>query len=365
MASIIGGLLPNGKQQFFDPATGAPAAGGFVYMYAVGTTTAKNTYQDSALATLNANPVPLDGYGMATIWGVGQYRQILQNASSVQIWDQVVGNNSLALNAPDTGTANAYAATLGGVPSLALIQGVPIYLSVANTNTGASTFNLNGLGAVALLNGTGGTLASGAVVAGSIIPVIYNGTAFQIVGAVVVSLGGSVPIGAQFAFAGSSIGAPYYLCYGQAVSRTTYALLFSVIGTAYGIGDGSTTFNLPDKRGRASFGADAMGGTAAGRLTSVSLGGTVSATVGVSGGNENIQYHGHTVTITDPGHLHTAFLPDGASGSYSGGASSAPTTQPTSTAFTGITAAADAYGGGDTQNLPPAQVDNWIIYAGV
>jgi microcystin-dependent protein len=50
-------------------------------------------------------------------------------------------------------------------------------------------------------------------------------------------------------FAGSSAPEGYLLCQGQAVSRTTYASLFAILGTTYGTGDGSTTFNLPDYRG--------------------------------------------------------------------------------------------------------------------
>jgi len=50
-------------------------------------------------------------------------------------------------------------------------------------------------------------------------------------------------------FAGSSAPEGYFLCQGQAVSRTTYANLFAILGTTYGSGDGSTTFNLPDYRG--------------------------------------------------------------------------------------------------------------------
>ena len=56
------------------------------------------------------------------------------------------------------------------------------------------------------------------------------------------------PIGTISPFGGSVIPSGYFLCNGQAVSRTTYADLFAVIGTSFGTGDGSTTFNLPDLR---------------------------------------------------------------------------------------------------------------------
>lgn len=54
------------------------------------------------------------------------------------------------------------------------------------------------------------------------------------------------PIGTIFAFAGNNIPSGYLPCNGSAISRTTYADLFAVIGTTYGSGDGSTTFNLPN-----------------------------------------------------------------------------------------------------------------------
>jgi len=55
-------------------------------------------------------------------------------------------------------------------------------------------------------------------------------------------------------FGGSSVPTGYLACDGSAVSRTTYADLFAVIGTTYGAGDGSTTFNLPDMQGKMSCG---------------------------------------------------------------------------------------------------------------
>jgi len=73
-----------------------------------------------------------------------------------------------------------------------------------------------------------------------------------------------MPTGTVSAFAGSAAPTGYALCDGSAVNRTTQAALFSVIGTTYGIGDGSTTFNLPDLRGRvvAGLGESLLGATA-------------------------------------------------------------------------------------------------------
>jgi microcystin-dependent protein len=68
--------------------------------------------------------------------------------------------------------------------------------------------------------------------------------------------GDTLPLGAMIPFPGGTIPDNYLLCDGSAVSRTTYALLFNVIGTTYGPGDGSTTFNLPDMRSRTLVGVD-------------------------------------------------------------------------------------------------------------
>ena len=63
-----------------------------------------------------------------------------------------------------------------------------------------------------------------------------------------------VPIGAIMPYVGSTAPSGYLMCNGQAVSRTTYSALFSVCGTQYGEGDGSTTFNLPDYTDRVAQG---------------------------------------------------------------------------------------------------------------
>lgn len=63
-----------------------------------------------------------------------------------------------------------------------------------------------------------------------------------------------VPAGTIHQYAGSTAPDGYLLCQGQAISRSTYAKLFSILGTTYGTGDGSTTFNLPDLRGDVQVG---------------------------------------------------------------------------------------------------------------
>lgn len=108
-----------------------------------------------------------------------------------------------------------------------------------------------------------------------------------------------VPAGAMMNFGGSTIPTGWLQCYGQAVSRATYAALFTAIGTVHGAGDGSTTFNLPDARGRVLAGLDNMGGTSANRLTNPgSTGGMDGDILGNAGGQET-----HVLTIGEmPSH---------------------------------------------------------------
>jgi len=89
-----------------------------------------------------------------------------------------------------------------------------------------------------------------------------------------------MPIAAIIDYAGGTAPSGWMFCYGQALSRTAYAALFAAIGTQYGAGDGSTTFNLPDIRGRVTAGRDTMGGTTANRLTAYVNGTLLGATGG-------------------------------------------------------------------------------------
>jgi microcystin-dependent protein len=110
-----------------------------------------------------------------------------------------------------------------------------------------------------------------------------------------------LPAGIIWPYGGTSAPAGFLLCYGQAIDRTTYGDLFTAIGTTYGSGDGSTTFNVPDLRGRVIAGQDDMGGSSANRLTGVS--GSVNGdTLGGVGGAET-----HTLTEAElAAHDHAA-----------------------------------------------------------
>lgn len=111
-------------------------------------------------------------------------------------------------------------------------------------------------------------------------------------------LAGFLPTGALIPFAGSSAPAGFLLCDGSAVSRTTYAPLYAVIGDAHGNGDGSTTFNLPDSRGRFMRFVDAGAGVDPDALTRAAMntGGNTGDSVGTVQGDA-MKYHNHSTGV--------------------------------------------------------------------
>lgn len=99
------------------------------------------------------------------------------------------------------------------------------------------------------------------------------------------------PVGAIYPFGGTDIPISFLLCDGSAVSRTDYEDLFNVIGTAFGTGDGSTTFNLPDLREAVPKGAGLTGYTVGNHVKSGGL--AVGEFL-----DDRIQDHTHELTLS-------------------------------------------------------------------
>jgi len=139
------------------------------------------------------------------------------------------------------------------------------------------------------------------------------------------------PIGAVLTYAGATAPTGFLLCDGSEVSRTTYSSLYSAIGNAWGEGDGSTTFHLPDLRGRTLRGVDNGAGRDPDVLarTASNTGGNVGDNVG-SVQDDVIKDHGHSYSLVASGGTSSAggSTFTGNAGSYSGstGSSSVPHT---------------------------------------
>lgn len=144
----------------------------------------------------------------------------------------------------DSGAADAYILTpIGNAKGItAYANGQRFRFKAANTNTGASMVVVNGLSAKNIKDKDGTDLIAADIIEDELIEIIYD------------SIGGYFKlityglIGEIKSYGGSTAPAGYLLCDASAISRTTYASLFARIGTSFGVGDGSTTFNLPDGR---------------------------------------------------------------------------------------------------------------------
>ena len=147
-----------------------------------------------------------------------------------------------------------------------------------------------------------------------------------------------LPVGAVTAYAGSTAPDGWMLCDGSAIKRADYSKLFSLIGTTYGAGDGTTTFNLPDLRGRVPVGEDG----AAGRLSA-------NDALGQSGGSEPSNMPSHTHTL--------------ARDTWGGGAVGSHNVYALDSRSDFSTFDSTQAAGGGANNMQPYQVVNYIVRA--
>ena len=147
----------------------------------------------------------------------------------------------------------------------------------------------------------------------------------------------------------------WLLCDGRNVSRTTYADLFARLATNFGAGDGSTTFGIPDLRGRVVAGKDNMGGGSADRLTN-QAGGLNGDVLGATGGAETHQL----IVAQIPGHVHnySAVFVGGGDPVLTGGGGASYSTQ------TGVQTGSTG-GDGLHNNVQPTIILNYCIFTGV
>jgi microcystin-dependent protein len=101
-----------------------------------------------------------------------------------------------------------------------------------------------------------------------------------------IGLNMAIPVGCIFPYAGTTAPTGWLFCNGQAVSRSVESQLWDVLGTTYGAGNGTTTFNLPDLRGRVIIGKDTTTGSA-NRVTTAGSG-IDSTVLGATGGQEEL-----------------------------------------------------------------------------
>lgn len=244
-------LLPNAIQYFMD-ANGKPLASGKVYMYTPSTTTPKTTWTSADKSTaqpLAYIPLGISGKPANPIYGDGSYRQLVKDSAGNTIWD---------FNTASTGSG-------GGGTSPAWSEGVMVgtIISWANTTLPAKYLYTSGQ---AISRTTYSDLLTAITYQTNIL--CQTGIATITVST---TISNSIPIGAPIeasCFApGTTVSSKSS---GQLTMSTNATATISVAAVLFpwGNGDGSTTFNVPDLRGRTLVGRNNMGGTASSVLSS-------------------------------------------------------------------------------------------------
>jgi len=216
-------------------------------------------------------------------WAEGQAPSSVNDSARAMMAATAKYRDDIAGAIVTTGTSTSYQVTsYQDFDTLARLNGQMVAFTPHATN-GANGVNLNvdGTGSKPLRTSPGADLLAGTIIQGTPYVAVYNN------GDGVFYLRGffgnpyNVPLGAGMDYwLPTAPNSSFVFPTGQAISRTTYATLFAAMGTTYGTGDGSTTFNLPDKTGRVS----AMQEATATRLPSSAFTGN-STVLGAAGGN--------------------------------------------------------------------------------
>ena len=191
----------------------------------------------------------------------------------------------------------------------------------------------------------------------------------SVTGQVLAGGGGVImPSGVVLPYAGASAPTGWFFCYGQPVSRTTYATLFGILGITFGPGDGTTTFNLPDMRGSIPVGKIDMGGSASSNLNSTYYGANPANLAAIGGSQSltmvqaNLPNVNFTVSGTFNGNT-SGSLSYNTQHEGSGGAFSAWENAGTVMPVSGTINGNAASGGNSTpmSRIPPSLILNYII----
>lgn len=186
MASINLSSFAGAGAQFFDN-NGVPLTGGLLYVYTAGTTTPATTYTTSSGTVANTNPIVLDSAGRTPneVWVNGGvlYKFILKTSTGVTIgtYDNIPSiDDPTAFNNLVTVTGTNTLIGTSTPPYTAYVTGMTLSFVVVNTNTGAVTIDVDGLGAREITFAGSTPLIAGQMTAGAVVIIEYDGTRFQL-----------------------------------------------------------------------------------------------------------------------------------------------------------------------------------------
>jgi microcystin-dependent protein len=253
-------------------------------------------------------------------WAEGQAPSSINDSARAMMAATAKYRDDIAGAIVTAGTSTAYTvSSYEAFDTLVHLNGQMIAFTPHTTNGATVTLNVDSLGAKPLRTSPGMELLAGTIIQGTPYVAVYN----NLDGAFYLRnfFGNpyNVPLGAGMDYwLPTAPNSSFVFPIGQAISRTTYATLFAAMGTTYGNGDGSTTFNLPDKTGRVS----AMKEATATRLT-IGGSGVDGGTLGAIGGTQN----GTILTANLPPYTPAGTIADGPitiTGGTLGGTSVAP-----------------------------------------
>lgn len=306
-------------------------------------------------------------------WAEGQAPSSINDSARAMMARTAEWRDDVSGATTTGGSSAAYTLTTYQVfDTLAHMNGQMIAFTPHATNTGSGcSLAVDGLTARNIRSSPNVDLPAGTLIQGTPYVVIYNNSdgIFYLRG----FFGNpyNIPIGGSIEYWGTSApNSSFVFPYGQAISRTTYSTLFALLGTTHGVGDGSTTFNLPDLRGRVAACPDNMGGSDANRLvSSASMAAQRNGIGGVGGESAHTlitsEMPSHNHTATDSGHTHpqasNTLVASGGAGNYGPGGNPISAAASTTQAGTASITVGNTGGGGAHDNVQPTILCNRII----
>jgi len=229
-------------------------------------------------------------------WSEGQAPSSINDSARAMMAATAKYRDDISGAIVTSGTSVAYAiASYQQFDTLAHLNGQMVAFTPHTTNGATVTLNVDSLGAKPLRSAPNAELLPGTIIQGTPYVATYNqvDAAFYLRG--VYGNPYNIPLAASLDYwANTAPNSAFAFPYGQAISRTTYATLFALVGTTFGTGDGSTTFNLPDLRGRVVASPDNMGGSDASLLAGSSALAANRFTLGAKGGES-----GHALSLSE------------------------------------------------------------------
>lgn len=312
-------------------------------------------------------------------WAEGMAPSAVNDSSRAEMAELAKWRDDISGKLTTGGTSTAYTVTTNqGLNTPTPTDGQMIAITMHATNDAAPTLAADGGTAYAIQTSPGVAVSAATLVLGTTYTLKFSNANSAWILRDFYGSPFIVPIGAMIPYTGTTApNANFLFPVGQCISRTTYASYFAIVGTTFGACDGSTTFGVPDMRGRNLVGLDNLGGASnANRISTACASTTNGATCG--GQSQNIAQANlpnvifPVINFNDPGHTHTAAVSGGfvggtASLGLGAGGAAAPVNAANiivtnSVATTGITFQVSSGGSGTAlTTVQPSLLSNFIL----